>query len=404
MQQISIAKSQGLENPFANKETEGTSLLKPSEEKKLEIAQKTAAALGLRVTSKTDAAYVTSTAFKAREPDKYVKLKPAALFGTQESNKLIKITTQESDPLQPPRFKHKRIPRGVPSPPPAVLHSPQRKLTLKDQQDMKVPPCISNWKNAKGHIIPLHMRLMADGRNIQDLSVNSRFGSFSEALYTAEKEARKEIEERNKLLTRIDLIKAKGEEERLRTAANNARKEKISIMASNISSVAYTDRIRRKDDVSLQGKRKEDEEELTAAQREREAIRRQKRYELRRDQRIEAARKKKAKFAGDEEREVTEKIALGVAQPTSKETMYDQRLFNQSAGVTSGFGDEDDYNLYDKPLFADRTETALHKIKRTDNEGVENERLKKLVARTKGSEGAETVSYTHLTLPTSDLV
>ena len=63
-----------------------------------------------------------------------------------------------------------QVPRGPPSPPPPVHHSPPRKLTAKelwctafesfledetlqsahqDQKDWKIPPCISNWKNAK---------------------------------------------------------------------------------------------------------------------------------------------------------------------------------------------------------------------------------------------------------------
>ena len=29
------------------------------------------------------------------------------------------------------------------------MHSPPRPLTVKDQQDWKIPPCVSNWKNAK---------------------------------------------------------------------------------------------------------------------------------------------------------------------------------------------------------------------------------------------------------------
>lgn len=389
MKTTSIVKYQGLENPFANKEIEDADLSKPSEEKKLEIAKKTAEALGIRVSSKTEAAYVTSTVFKAQESDKYVKLKPNDPMGSKDSNMLVKVTTQASDPLQPPRFKHKRIPVGIPSPPPAVMHSPARKLTLKDQQDMKIPPCISNWKNAKGHIIPLHMRLMADGRNIQDISVSSRFSAIAEAMYTAEKEARKEIEERNKVRTNIELVGTMREEENLRNAAAKAREEKLKIMASNISSVAYTDRIRGRDEVGVHGKRRHDEEGLEAAQRERDAIRQQKRYEIRRDQRMETAQKKKAKVTKDGEREITEKIALGVAQPTSKETMYDQRLFNQSAGVSSGFGDEDDYNLYDKPLFTDRTEASLHKIKKIDNEDSGNDRLKKLISKRTSFEGAD---------------
>jgi SNW domain-containing protein 1 len=62
-----------------------------------------------------------------------------------------------------------------------------------------VPPCVSNWKNAKGFTIPLHMRLQADGRNMQDTSINERFSSFSDSLYMAEKQSRKEVEERAKV-------------------------------------------------------------------------------------------------------------------------------------------------------------------------------------------------------------
>ena len=43
------------------------------------------------------------------------------------------------------------------------------------------------------------MRLQADGRNLQDISVNHKFASFSESMYAAERQARKEIEERNKI-------------------------------------------------------------------------------------------------------------------------------------------------------------------------------------------------------------
>ena len=34
--------------------------------------------------------------------------------------------------------------------------------------------------------------------------------------------------------------------------------------------------------------------------------------------------------------------------------MYDQRLFNQDQGMGSGLAADDTYNMYDKPLFADR--------------------------------------------------
>lgn len=56
-----------------------------------------------------------------------------------------------------------------------------------------------------------------------------------------------------------------------------------------------------------------------------------------------------------------------MAQPTkSNDVMFDQRLFNQNAGVTAGFGSDDDNDLFDKPLFNDRSEVnniyAIHNI------------------------------------------
>ncbi|EEY14143.1 pre-mRNA-processing protein [Verticillium alfalfae VaMs.102] len=55
-------------------------------------------------------------------------------------------------------------------------------------------------------------------------------------------------------------------------------------------------------------------------------------------------------MAREQNRDISEKIALGLAKPTqSKETMYDSRLFNQSSGFDSGFNED---NPYDKPLFA----------------------------------------------------
>ncbi|RKO90571.1 hypothetical protein BDK51DRAFT_30658, partial [Blyttiomyces helicus] len=58
-------------------------------------------------------------------------------------------------------------------------------------------------------------------------------------------------------------------------------------------------------------------------------------------------------------------IALGLAQPTlSKESMFDQRLFNQSAGLSSGFGADDSYDLYDKPLFQGSASAAVYRPSR----------------------------------------
>ena len=71
-----------------------------------------------------------------------------------------------------------------------VMHSPPRAVRAKEQQDWKIPPCISNWKNAKGYTIPLDKRLAADGRGLQETAINDNFAKFTEALYVAESGAR----------------------------------------------------------------------------------------------------------------------------------------------------------------------------------------------------------------------
>lgn len=56
-------------------------------------------------------------------------------------------------------------------------------------------------------------------------------------------------------------------------------------------------------------------------------------------------------FAKEQNRDVSEKVALGLAKPTmSKESMTDARLFNRES-LSNTFGSDDSYNLYDKPLF-----------------------------------------------------
>ena len=74
--------------------------------------------------------------------------------------------------------------------------------------------------------------------------------------------------------------------------------------------------------------------------------------ERERERRIENRDGKRSRMTRDAERDVSERIALGQAVPNSTEVLYDQRLFNQTSGVASGFTDGDDsYNIYDKALF-----------------------------------------------------
>ncbi len=58
-----------------------------------------------------------------------------------------------------------------------------------------------------------------------------------------------------------------------------------------------------------------------------------------------------------------------MAKVTGGEVAYDQRLFNQDQGMSSGFGADDAYGVYDKPLFADRSAAGgLYRPKRGDGD------------------------------------
>lgn len=107
---------------------------------------------------------------KSNNDAAYIRYTPANNGGEEGKQRIIKMTEVQEDPLEPPRFKHKKIPRGPDEPPPPVLQSPPRAVTAQDQKDWMIPPSISNWKNNKGYTIALDKRLAADGRGLQDVS------------------------------------------------------------------------------------------------------------------------------------------------------------------------------------------------------------------------------------------
>lgn len=113
--------------------------------------------------------------------------------------RIVQISAAQVDPLEPPKHKHKKVPGGSDEPPPVIMRSPPRQVSAQVQKDWKVPACISNWKNAAGYTVPLHMRLQADGRGNRDTTVNERHATLADSLYAAERLARKETAERAKL-------------------------------------------------------------------------------------------------------------------------------------------------------------------------------------------------------------
>uniref|UniRef100_A0A8K9UZ59 SNW domain-containing protein 1 n=1 Tax=Oncorhynchus mykiss TaxID=8022 RepID=A0A8K9UZ59_ONCMY len=307
-------------------------LQKPDEEAVKELTEKTRDALMKQVSQKIAAAMPVRAADK-QAPAQYIRYTPSqqgVAFNSGAKQRVIRMVEMQKDPMEPPRFKiNKKIPRGPPSPPAPVMHSPSRKMTVKEQQEWKIPPCISNWKNAKGYTIPLDKRLAADGRGLQTVHINENFAKLAEALYIADRKAREAVEMRAQVEKKMAQKEKEKKEEKLRELAQMARDRRAGIKGH--------------------GGDKEDGEA-----RERDEIRHDRRKERQHDRNISrAAPDKRSKLQRDQDRDVSELIALGQPNPrASSEAQYDQRLFNQSKGMDSGFagGEDEMYNVYDQPF------------------------------------------------------
>ncbi|ODA79830.1 hypothetical protein RJ55_05426 [Drechmeria coniospora] len=331
-------------------------LSRPDKETVAATAEKTKNALAALISGAVAAQKPKNVNVGNRKEATFVRYTPASQMGdnSKKQDRIMKIVERQRDPMEPPKFKHKKIPRGPPSPPPPVMHSPPRKLTAEDQEMWKIPPPVSNWKNPKGFTVPLDKRLAADGRGLQDIAINDKHAQFAEAVKMAERHAREEVQQRAMMQQRLAEKEKAQKEDNLRALAQKARAERKAAAGGRRDSRASRDsrdsrsrsRSRSYSD-SSSGSDSED-----AEIREREQARRDRRKEEERKLRQTrmGTERRIQVMAREQNRDISEKVALGLAKPTqSKETMYDSRLFNQTSGFDSGFNED---NHYDKPLFA----------------------------------------------------
>lgn len=320
---------------------------RPSEEEVAATKERTQNALAALVSGAVAAQKPKNVNVGPRKEPTYVRYTPANQMGdtSKKNDRIMKIVERQVDPMEPPKFKHKKIPRGPPSPPPPVMHSPPRKLTAEDQEAWKIPPPVSNWKNPKGYTVPLDKRLAADGRGLQDVTINDKFAQFAEALFTADRHAREEVKQRALMQQRLAEKEKAQKEEHLRMLAQKAREERAGAgrrvsRSSRSRSGSYSE--------SESDRSESDDEEV----REREKLRRERmREEERKFRQSRMGTERKLQMLSREQgRDISEKMALGLAKPTqSTEGMFDSRLFNRTSGFDSGFNED---QAYDKPLFA----------------------------------------------------
>ena len=328
-------------------------LARPSEEDVAATKRKTEDALAALVSGAVKAQNPKAVKGTKRDDPTYVQYTPSQQMGdtAPKQTRIVKIVGRQEDPMNPPKFKNKKIPRGPPSPPPPVLHSPPRKVSAEEQANWRIPPAISNWKNSKGFTVPLDKRLASDGRGLQDVSINDKFAHFSEALLTADRHAREEVRQRAQMQQRLAEKEKLAKEDNLRMLAQQAREDKRRYASGS------PDRSSRASSASYS--RSESEDEGTRA---REDARRERRRENERQLRQSrmGTERKLQMLAREQNRDISEKVALGLAKPTqNRETMYDSRLFNQTSGFNTGFNED---QAYDKPLFA--AQEAINSIYR----------------------------------------
>ncbi|KAJ9266034.1 hypothetical protein DTO212C5_6473 [Paecilomyces variotii] len=337
------------------------SLDRPSEEEVQAQMEKTKNALANLVSGAVASQKPKNVKGGQRAEPTFVRYTPANQMGdtSKKNDRIMKIVERQQDPMEPPKFKHKKIPRGPPSPPPPIMHSPPRKLTAEDQEAWRIPPPVSNWKNPKGYTVPLDKRLAADGRGLQDTTINDKFAQFAEALFTADRHAREEVKQRALMQQKLAEKEKAQKEEHLRMLAQKAREERAAAASSRRDSRARSRSVTASRSPSRSVSPSDDEEE---AARERERARRERRQEAERQLRQSrmGTERRIQMMAREQNRDISEKVALGMAKPTqSSETMYDSRLFNQTSGLDSGFNED---NPYDKPLFA--AQDAINSIYR----------------------------------------
>ena len=353
----------------------------PTEDEEAAEAAKTQAALQALLSKKTALDKPSGSAMVHAENSHNIQAKTQFIqytprpdapgYNPAAAQRVIQMVPAQVDPMMPPKHKHVKAPRGPAEDPVPVLHAPPTKLTKAERDQWNIPACISNWKNVRGYTIPLDKRLAADGRGLVEAEINStNFAALSESLYVAEKQARQEVRLRAQTQKKLALQEKEDRETELRALAAKARLERSGVAVAAAVPAEKIDALPASDESSVSSKDDDDsgdeehasgsgggaknnkaETEDEVAARQREKLRLERKRERERELRLEnSVEIKKQRL--EEERDVSEKIALGVHTGTGGgQDTVDSRLYSQTAGMDSGFGAEDEYNAYSKPLF-----------------------------------------------------
>ena len=247
------------------------------------------------------------------------------------------------------------------------MHSPPRKLTAEDQAAWRIPPAVSSWKNPKGYTRGID-KLLAARPNVEDVTINDKFSQLADALHTADRHAREEVKKRA-TMQQLLAEKAKAQkEDELRMLAQQARQKRTAAgTRRRNSSASSRDSRSRPRGSSPNSRSSSRDSDVRARERARNEAAQERQKQLRQSRM--GTERRLQMLAREQNRDISEKIALGLAKPTqSSESMYDSRLFNQNSGFDAGFNED---QVYDKPLFA--AQNAINNIYRPNPSAQDDE-------------------------------
>lgn len=317
-----------------------------------ETAAKTKNALNKILGDKLENSKVTTlSSSSTNDESTYIKYTSAQISnlvsdrGTSiHKQRIIKITDEKLDPMLPSSRIIRKAPQGphtedtVP-----VLHdeSGTEKLTKGDQKKWNITPAVSNWKNTKGFIIGIDNRVMNStqrGSTVTQEDVErgtKRFTALSNALKNAEKKAKEDIQARSSWRKQKAAEKSAETQERLSKLAQEARRNRSDLHATEIMSKFER----------------------------REERRRRAQEDFQNDK--TSTKDKIRKLAKEQGRTVSDRVVIGVTEALKQkqeDTVFDSNLYLKSRGsIDPGDGDK----VYDTPLFS--REAVLSDIYRTRN-------------------------------------
>lgn len=163
------------------------------------------------------------------EKDKTLHGYSSSTFNNNES-KTIEISNLKEDPMLPPRFKLRNNRQEQAAPPPPVLKAVStEKITKEIKSKWHIPSAVSNWKNNQGFTISLDKRVNAasGGAAAPEADFNfEKFSQLSQALETADADARKQLEEKHEIRRSMATREREQKENDLRLMLENARAHK----------------------------------------------------------------------------------------------------------------------------------------------------------------------------------